>query len=282
MPLDMSKIENSKKLLTPNQIEALNLYINEANFMYTLIKEDIDGAPKTIYEIGSGIGLLSRMVAELGHRVIATEPSTNGFEIVKTLQHVIQNCYTSDSNSPEFYDMTAENLYDFLVKKDLNFDYIFCANVIEHVPKLPDFFASTLPLKSQKGSFRIICPNYSIPYEPHFGFITLFSKKLTYIFQRKKIYKKNMESDEDLITFYHELSFPTIKKLNMIFRKYSFKIIYNRSATNHYIQRAVEDEFFAERKKVISFIVKFFKIPILSLVQFLPKQLLPVIDCVIK
>ena len=85
---------------------------------------------------------------------------------------------------------TAEDLFTTLQSKHKEFNFIFCANVVEHVINLPRFFDSIIPLISQNGTFRFVCPNYAIPYEPHFGFLTLFSKKLTYKFQKRKIEKK--------------------------------------------------------------------------------------------
>ncbi len=282
MPLDKTKLEKLKNNLSANQIDRLDLYVNEANFIYSLIEEDLNVAPMNFYEIGSGIGLLSRMVAEKGHTVIATEPATSGFGVVKLLQKVIEESFVTNSKTPIYDSVTAEELSPKLQEECMSFDYIFCANVVEHVTNLPRFFDAILPLKSQKGTFRFVCPNYTFPYEPHFGFITLFSKKLTYIFYKRRIQKLAVQTDEDLIEFYKDLSFPTNRKLNRILKKNGFEIEYKTNATKKYILRTLDDEYFAKRKKVISFFVKIVRKPLLNILWILPKSLLPIIDCNIK
>jgi 2-polyprenyl-3-methyl-5-hydroxy-6-metoxy-1,4-benzoquinol methylase len=282
LPLDKTKLEKLKNNLSANQIDRLDLYVNEANFIYSLIEEDLNVAPMNFYEIGSGIGLLSRMVAEKGHTVIATEPATSGFGVVKLLQKVIEESFVTNSKTPIYDSVTAEELSPKLQEECMSFDYIFCANVVEHVTNLPRFFDAILPLKSQKGTFRFVCPNYTFPYEPHFGFITLFSKKLTYIFYKRRIQKLAVQTDEDLIEFYKDLSFPTNRKLNRILKKNGFEIEYKTNATKKYILRTLDDEYFAKRKKVISFFVKIVRKPLLNILWILPKSLLPIIDCNIK
>jgi 2-polyprenyl-3-methyl-5-hydroxy-6-metoxy-1,4-benzoquinol methylase len=282
VPLDINKLEILKLTLSANQIDQLDLYVNEANFIYSLIEEDLNVEPMNFYEIGSGIGLLSRMVAEKGHNVIATEPATSGFGVVKVLQKVIEESFVTDSKTPIYYSATAEDLTLELQEEYLSFDYIFCANVVEHVINLSRFFDAILPLKSQKGTFRFVCPNYTFPYEPHFGFITLFSKKLTYIFYKKRIQKLAVQRDEDLVEFYKDLSFPTIRKINRILKKSGFKIEFNTNATKKYILRTLNDEYFAKRKKVISSVVKIVSKPLLYILWLPPKSLLPIIDCNIK
>jgi 2-polyprenyl-3-methyl-5-hydroxy-6-metoxy-1,4-benzoquinol methylase len=282
LPLDKTKLENLKHNLSANQIDRLDLYVNEANFMYSLIEEDLNVAPMNFYEIGSGIGLLSRMVAEKGHTVIATEPATSGFGVVKVLQKVIEESFVTDSKTPIYYSVTAEELSPELQRKNISFDYIFCANVVEHVINLSKFFDTILPLKTQKGIFRFVCPNYAFPYEPHFGFVTLFSKKLTYIFYKRKIKKLAFQTSEDLIEFYKDLSFPTIHKLSKILKKGRYQIEFETNATRKYILRTLNDEYFMERKKIISSIVKIIGKPLLYGIRIMPKSLLPIIDCSIK
>ena len=282
MPLDEKKLEFHKQGLSAYEIDRLDLYVNEAKFIYSLIEKELDVEPMNFYEIGSGIGLLSRMVAEKGHTVIATEPATSGFGVVKVLQKVIEESFKTEQKVPVYYSETAEDLFTTLLSEHKKFNYIFCANVVEHVINLPKFFDSITPLISQNGSFRFVCPNYAIPYEPHFGFITLFSKKLTFKFQKRKILELEKERKENLVEFYNELSFPNIQKINKILKNKNYKITYSRSATSEYIKRATNDGIFIERKKNISLLVaKTGKIlPIV--IKILPKSILPIIDCRIQ
>ncbi len=110
MPLDEKKLEFQKQLLSAYEIDRLDLYVNEAKFIYSLIEKELNVEQMHFYEIGSGIGLLSRMVAEKGHNVIATEPATSGFGVVKVLQKVIEESFNTETNVPVYYSETAEDL----------------------------------------------------------------------------------------------------------------------------------------------------------------------------
>jgi 2-polyprenyl-3-methyl-5-hydroxy-6-metoxy-1,4-benzoquinol methylase len=278
MPIDFNKLESLKLTLSANEIDRLNLYVNEANFIYSLIEEDLNVEPFNFYEIGSGIGLLSRMVAEKGHNVIATEPATSGFGVVKVLQKVIEESFVTNSKTPIYYYVTAEELFPKLQEKNISFDYIFCANVVEHVADIQIFLDSALPLLSQKGLFRFVCPNYAFPYEPHFGFLTIFSKKWTLKIQQKKIQKMERERQENLQQFYDELSFPNIQKINRKINKKIYRIDYSKLATLEYVKRATYDNFFKSRKRVISVIVRRSSKILLFAIRLIPKSILPIID----
>jgi 2-polyprenyl-3-methyl-5-hydroxy-6-metoxy-1,4-benzoquinol methylase len=282
MPLNESKLEFHKQSLSAYEIDQLGLYVNEAKFIYSLIEKDLNTLPMTFYEIGSGIGLLSRMVAEKGHTVIATEPATNGFGVVKVLQKVIEESFDSDANVPAYFSETAEELFITLQNQHKNFKYIFCANVVEHVVDLPRFFDSVIPLISQKGTFRFVCPNYAIPYEPHFGFTTLFSKKMTLKLQKRRILELQKQRQENLLEFYNELSFPTVRKLNKILRNTKYEVRYSRYATLEYVKRATRDRIFIARKKIITRVVSKSGKLLPLIIKMLPKSILPIIDCRIK
>jgi 2-polyprenyl-3-methyl-5-hydroxy-6-metoxy-1,4-benzoquinol methylase len=279
LPLNKTKLEKLKHNLSASEIDRLDLYVNEANFFYSLIEKDLNVEPINFYEIGSGIGLLSRMVAEKGHNVIATEPATSGFGVVKVLQKVIDECFVTNSKIPVYHFLTAEELFPKLQENNTSFDYIFCANVVEHVADIQIFFDSILPLLSQKGLFRFVCPNYAFPYEPHFGFLTIFSKRWTLKIQKRKIKKMEKQRQENLQQLYDELSFPTIQKINKSINKKIYEIEYSKSATLEYINRATQDNFFKSRKRVISFIVRRFGKILLFTVGITPKSMHPIIDC---
>lgn len=276
MPLDKTKLEKLKSNLSANQIDRLDLYVNEANFIYSLIEEDLNVAPMNFYEIGSGIGLLSRMVAEKGHTVMATEPATSGFGVVKVLQKVIEESFVTVLKAPIYYSVTAEELLPKLQEKNIGFDYIFCANVVEHVSDLKGFFDAIIPQLNEHGKFRFICPNYLFPYEPHFGFFSLPSKRLTRMIQKNRIKNSTIDKAEK---FFEDLSFPNIFKLNRILRKYKIFRQYDNLATKNYMKRAIEDKYFANRKRKISYLISLLPKHVENFISMIPKVMLPVIDC---
>ena len=275
MPLDLRLLEKEKESLNATEIDKLHLYINEAQFFFQVIREDVEGPPLDIFEIGSGIGLLSRLLGENGHSVVGTDPISSGFNVVTKLQRVIEKSFITPQKGPEFHALSAQQI-NVKMKREQKFDYIFCANVVEHVSELKFFFDAVLPRLKDGGTFRFICPNYLFPYEPHFGFISTPSKRLTRLMQGNKIRHSHIENPED---FYNDLSFPNIFKLNKILGQYEIYAKYRNTATLEYLDRAVKDEYFILRKKKIASVVRIIIKPIKKIIRILPKSSLPIIDC---
>ena len=152
---------------------------------------------------------MARIFAARGHLVIATEPDNAGFGLMSKLNSVIDKSFEIHAKniskvifrSPEFYPLTAQDLFVILKNEPTNFDFIYCANVVEHIAELSNFFSCVVPLIKLDGEFRFICPNYAFPYEPHFGFITFFSKKFTFKMQKKKILNSHIN---DALLFWQE------------------------------------------------------------------------------
>ena len=67
-----------------------------------------------------------------------------------------------------------EVLLDGSTKLEKLADYIFAINVIEHVPDFLSLIANGIKAKTNDGVFRLVCPNYTIPYEPHFNIPIIF------------------------------------------------------------------------------------------------------------
>jgi SAM-dependent methyltransferase len=275
MPLNLQKLKIERKDLDEKENSALDLYMNEAYFFFNMIKPEIECPKMTFYEIGSGIGLVSRLISDYGHKVIATDPQSAGFGVMYKLNKIIERSFEHKSFLPEFYTLKAEDLAKVLKNKNINIDMAFCANVIEHVGNLEPFFESILNNLKPNGKFRFICPNSAFPYEPHFGFITLFSKKLTYLVKRHYIINAGIEKP---LEFYQELSFPTIFKINRSINRDKYQIIFHKSATKFYLERIFSDDFYQKRKKIIYQLVKLLKPLIRVIVVISPKILIPIID----
>lgn len=272
------------KLLTNKEIDLLKLYVNEAYFFASIFSKNIHKKNMELYEIGSGIGLLARIFASRGHLITATEPDNAGFGSMNKLNLVIEKSFEADankilsaiSNNPKFYSLSAQDLSESLRSETRVFDFIYCANVVEHVNDLSNFFLSVVPLLGFDGSFRFICPNYAFPYEPHFGFVTFFSKKLTFKLQKKKIL--NSYIDDSLI-FWQDLSWPNARKIRKTLNKLGYSFYFSKEATFEYIERSLNDDFFIKRKPKFIKIVRFVKPFLWLIIKIVPVSLMPVIDC---
>ena len=282
--LNERQLISDSKFLTLDELSRLRLYINEANFFAKVFSKDIYKKNMSIYEIGSGIGLLARIFASRGNLVVATEPDNAGFGLMGKLNSVIGKSFElSDVNltavlkdNPDFYSLTAQDLFVELKNKATYFDFIYCANVVEHVGNLVDFFSCIIPLLRPDGKFRFVCPNYAFPYEPHFGFLTLFSKKLTYKVRKKEVLNSHIE---DAILFWKDLSWPNLWKIKRDLKSLGYCFYFSKDATFDYVERSLTDEYFSQRKPLLIRIVRVMKPIARFIIRITPVSLMPIIDC---
>lgn len=73
----------------------IGTYISEAEFFERVLDPEIsrlaDGS--RVLESGSGIGLLSRLIASRGHSVVSFEPGAGGFSSMASLSKVVDSCW---------------------------------------------------------------------------------------------------------------------------------------------------------------------------------------------
>lgn len=135
----------------------------EARFGLNLILSRLSH-DKRILEVGAGIGLLAGYLNSCGYQVTALEPGLGGFGVSAALA-------TAASSRPEFsslhrLDLPAEKLDAALHGR---FDFIYSINVLEHIPDLENAVRGMGAVLENGGEMVHTCPNYFLPYEPHFG-----------------------------------------------------------------------------------------------------------------
>jgi len=141
----------------------LAAYVNEVMTGLDLMAgEQIQG--KRILEVGAGIGALSLYLSKLGAHVTAIEPSAGGFDLNVPLFKALQ-AWTGASD----VTFKAIGAQDLNPKEHGKFDLVFSVNVMEHIPDLEGAFRGMTSVLSGSGKMVHLCPNYWIPYEPHFG-----------------------------------------------------------------------------------------------------------------
>jgi SAM-dependent methyltransferase len=121
-------------------------------------------AGRRILEVGAGTGLLSILLRRRGYDVTALDPSRGGFEAYAGLGLAIRKWFRV--NDLPFLSIDAAELNPSSHGK---FDLIFSVNVLEHIPDLREAFHAMASVLSTSGRMIHLCPNYTIPYEPHFG-----------------------------------------------------------------------------------------------------------------
>jgi SAM-dependent methyltransferase len=142
----------------------LTTYANEAvvglDLIAPLLREDM-----RVLEVGSGISLLSGFLAESGFNITGIEPSASGFGFMSEMASAIgQQVATPGGFKP--LPITAQQLNP---SAHGHFNLIFSVNVVEHIDGLDAAVRSLSGVLASGGQMVHLCPNYTVPYEPHFG-----------------------------------------------------------------------------------------------------------------
>jgi len=251
------------------------MYIAEAEFFEVVLASDISKLPNGshLVEIGAGIGLLALNLAAHGFEVTAFEPEASGFTEMYAMREVILSNWVGKIPAVNFID----HYIDATTELDKPADYMFAINVIEHVPEYERLIVNALRLKSAPATLRLICPNYAIPYEPHLEIPIILTKNLTERIFKTRIAKSTIPNP---VNFWQDLSWPTQRKLRHKLHNLGLVAEFSRDATNHYINRALSDPKFIERKgPIFGKLLKAFAAIAKHLTRFIPMALIPIIDC---
>lgn len=216
----------------------------EARFGLTLIYPYIIQKRQRILEIGSGSGLLANFLASKNIKITALEPGLSGFSInILLSQEIKKHLLLNDPD--RLHDLIDINI----ASQDLNpedygkFDLIYSVNVLEHIPQLKTSLLSMQSVLKENGVMIHTCPNYHIPYEPHFGILTMpfFPQLTTYFFPSlRKIEKSEL---------WNSLNFITSTSLRNICRGMGCKIRFQSSVMYNTFLRLDKDPAFRSRQK---------------------------------
>ena len=171
----------------------------------------------------------------------------------------------------------VDKCIDTATKLERTADYLFAINVIEHVPEYGRLIVDALRLKHSDATLRLICPNYAIPYEPHMSIPVIFTKRHTWKNFKTRIINSTIPNPVD---FWQDLSWPSQRKLKRLLKQTMVLAEFSRDATDHYINRALSDPKFIERKgPFFGKLLKVFSAIAKHLTRFIPMALIPIIDC---
>ena len=236
--------KSSAQLKQPYSViqNMIRTYANEARYAYNLIEPCLD-KNKKILEVGAGIGVLSAYLHLSGYQVIAIEPSGKGFDLNNQVGQQLKNWLEIDEF--DFLDMGVEDLDRSSINE---FDIIFSINVVEHLPDLNMAFAHMKLVLSSSGIMIHTCPNYHVPYEPHFTIplIPVFPQATRYLID-------NRIAKSDL---WHSFNFVTSSRMKRIARKQGLKIDFEPRTMHRSLMRLGEDPVFA--KAVVATALKMF------------------------
>lgn len=141
-------------------LDRLSTYVNESRVALELVEPLLQPGVR-ILEIGSGIGFFAGFLTECGYDVVELEPVGAGFEFIGAARAALGHDQRSNhlNIGVEALDATLHG----------RFDLIYSQNVLEHVPDWQVALDASMSVLASDGVMCQSCPNYSFPYEPHFG-----------------------------------------------------------------------------------------------------------------
>ena len=117
-----------------------------------------------ILEIGSGLGLVHRILGSANYDVTGLEPSGLGFEYISAGLDIIDEL--AGTAATPLIRGRAEELADLGIG---SFDVICSTYVLEHVPSVSAVLRSIGEVLNPDGISLHLMPNYRVPFDPHFG-----------------------------------------------------------------------------------------------------------------
>lgn len=208
-------------------------YIEEAEFGVKLLSRfNVEG--KRILEIGSGAGILTSWMLLNGADITGIEPSALGFDFHNDIFSAIW----------DYFKLPADRIHDVIAEElDVNklgkFDVIFSINVMEHIPpqNLALVFEKMSSVMADKGVMYHHCPNYIVPFEPHYGIpLVPFFPQIT-----GKLKGVNKEG------LWQSVNFITLPQVNRIARKLNLTVDFQKEVMAETFTRLDYDKEFAYR-----------------------------------
>lgn len=198
-----------------------------------MILADLDPEQR-ILEVGAGLCLTALFLKQQAFKITALEPALGGFGIFEHLRDVLL---------AHFSDLSLELLP--LPAAELNpgrhgtFDLIFSNYVIEHIPDWRTAISSMASLLAHDGRMIHSAPNYTIPYEPHYG---------TPVFRHIPNLSRRLflPNDADL-GIWQSLNFITARQIRKFCRDNTLHCRFREALLYHAFMRIEEDPLFKQR-----------------------------------
>lgn len=220
---------------------ALNFLAGEA--ISTLNLMEIENQNQSVLEIGGGVGLAHAWLRHQGVDAVGIEPSELGSETYQVGVKILELLKLPNDG---WHPIKADEV------KTLNrqFDFIFSNNVLEHIDNIEESFEAMASVLKPGGKMKHNCPNYFVPYEPHFGIPLIPGfPKLT-----EKLFPK-LKTDELWNTIY----FLTARDVRRLARKNRLDLSFDREHLLKTFQRLDVEENFRKKHWLLNILFQFLK-----------------------
>ena len=213
----------------------LETYANESRATLELILMHLQ-ADSRILEIGAGLCLTSLFLKKAGYDVTALEPALGGFGMFELIKEKILQQHEAIGlgvlNKPA-QELNADS--------DGQFDLIFSNNVLEHIPDWPAALSAMGGVLKTNGRMLHACPNYTVPYEPHYG-VPVFRHlpKLS-----KRLFLASRGDDE----IWDSLNFITGRNLKLYCNNHGLNCCFKKGLLYIALKRIEDDPLFEQRHR---------------------------------
>lgn len=162
-PTTVARLAEQVKWDVDALIERLGIALGEAAQTLKVLSglEVVDGG--RLLEVGAGLGLTSAYLSSCGFAISALEPAGIGFEEHAALAAGVAAVVGST------HELLAIGAGELDPAAHGHFDVIFSNNVLEHIDDLAGALGAMRTVMTPDGLMVHSCPNYSVPFEPHFG-----------------------------------------------------------------------------------------------------------------
>ena len=190
-----------------------------------------------ILEVGAGMGIASTALSFFGFQVTSLEPGGVGFEQYRLAsQHISKTIGTRIT-------LIDEKAEDVKFTDGTVFELIISNNVLEHVENVEATITNLLRYLSPSGMMLHSCPNYTFPFEPHFGIPLIpFIPRFTSFFLPKSIRHSGL---------WKSLNFVTAFQLRRILRKSHYTVKFREGTLLQSINRLNNDSEFKKRHRIL-------------------------------
>lgn len=198
------------------------------------------GSHAPLLEVGGGPFLLSLVFAAEGHPVVALEPRGLGFEQLWRIQDMVLAFAAAEGITFSVLDQRVEQF-----ETDDRFDLAYSVNVFEHIEDVEAGLENAISALAPGGALRILCANYSFPYEPHFSIPIVVNKSLTRRIFAGRIARREAEAKSDGL--WRSLNFVSSGDVKRIAARHGWTVEFDRSVTLDILNRFRFDASLRER-----------------------------------
>jgi len=184
-------------------------------------------------EVGAGAGVVAAFLNGQGANLVAIEPTVGGFELFDAAHALLAGRVVAPAIEPIAADQLDPAEHG-------PFDLIFSINVIEHMRPLAPNLDALAAVLAPGGRMIHTCPNYRVPYEPHFQIVLVPGRPALTRFLARHTSRDRVWGSLNWVTAGDVMRFASRHQLVLEFR---------RNALASTLERLRSDDAFSRRQQ---------------------------------